>query len=140
MRQAVNPPPIPRRAVVLRALTAAGVLMSADIHLVLYFADGYDTIPVVGPMFLLNGFAGIAIGIALLLWRHWLPLLAAIGFGAATLLAFYVSATIGFFGVNETLGGPQQVLAQVSEWAAVLAGGAALAIERGRELRRRLSR
>lgn len=139
MRQVGTPPPLPRRAVVLRALAAAGVLMSADIHLVLYF-DGYDTISVIGPMFLLNGVAGIAIGIALLLWRHWLPLFLAIGFGAATLLAFYISVTVGLFGVNETLGGVQQVLAAVAEWVTVLTAGAALAIERGGALKKRFAR
>lgn len=122
----------PRAATVLRALTAAGVLMSADIHLVLFF-EGYDTIPVIGPLFLLNAVAGLAIALALLLWRHWLPLLGAIGFGAATLLSFYLSTTVGLFGVNETLGGTQQVLAAVSEWVALVCGAAALVIERRRK-------
>jgi hypothetical protein len=124
----------PRRPVLattLRALTAAGVLLSADIHLVLYI-EGYDQIDVVGPMFLLNAVAGFVIGVLVLAWRHWLPLLAALGFGAATLLAFYLSTTVGFFGVNETLGGTQQVLAAVSEWVAVVGAAAALVVERRR--------
>ena len=126
--------PLPPAAVVLRALAAAGVLMSADVHLVLFF-EGYDTIPVVGPLFLLNAVAGFAIALAVLLWRHWLPLLLAMGFAAATLSAFYISATIGFFGVNETLAGTQQVLAAVAEWVALITAGAALAIERRRRPR-----
>jgi hypothetical protein len=101
-----------------RGLAAAGVLLSADVHLVLYF-DGFSEIKVVGPAFLLNAAGGIVIGVALLLWRHWLPLFAAIAFGIATLTAFYISATVGLFGVHETFGGNQQVLAEIAEWVAI---------------------
>lgn len=123
-------PPSPA-ATALRVLTAAGVLLSADIHLVLY-VEGYDTIDVVGPLFLLNAVAGFAIALAVLMWRHWLPLLAALGFGVATLGAFYLSTSVGFFGVNETLGGTQQVLAAVAEWVAVVGALGALLVERRR--------
>lgn len=112
-----------------RAVAAAGVLLSADVHLVLYF-EGFGDISVVGPAFLLNGVGGLAIGLAVLVWRSWLPLLAAIGFGIATLVAFYLSATIGFFGVHETWGGNQQIVAEVAEWAAVVGAAAAGVLER----------
>jgi len=85
---------------------------------------------VVGPAFLLNAVGGLAIGLAVLVWRSWLPLLAAIGFGIATLVAFYLSATIGFFGVHETWGGNQQIVAEVAEWAAVVGAAAAGVFER----------
>jgi len=118
-----------------RGLAAAGVMLSADVHLVLYF-DGFSEIAVVGPAFLLNAVAGLVLGVVLLLWRHWLPLLAAVGFGIATLAAFYLSATVGFFGVHETFGGNQQILAEVAEWVAI--GGSLLALvsERRRTVRR----
>ncbi|MCB7137804.1 hypothetical protein [Cellulosimicrobium marinum] len=127
------PPPGPRSrgAWTLRGLTAAGLLLSADVHLVLY-AEGYDDIEVVGPLFLLNAVAGLALGILVLVWRHWLPVLGAIGFGALTLAAFYLSTTVGFFGVNESVGGTQQVLAAVSEWVAVVGGTLVLLVERRR--------
>ena len=67
-----------------RGFAAAGVLLSADVHLFLYF-DGYRDIKVIGPAFLLNAIGGIVIGIAVLVWHHWLPLLAAIAFGISTL-------------------------------------------------------
>ena len=108
-----------------RGVSAAGVLLSADVHLVLYF-QGFSDIKVVGPAFLLNAVGGIVIGVALLVWHHWLPLLAAIAFGIATLGAFYLSATVGFFGVHETFSGNQQVLAEVAEWVAI--GGAVVAL------------
>lgn len=118
-----------RRVTVLRVITAAGVLASAYIHLVLYL-DSYSRIPVVGPLFLVNAVAGFAIAVAVVLWRHWLGLVAAIGFSAATLLAFYISVTVGFFGVQETLGGFYQTAAAVAEWVALVAGTWALVIER----------
>ncbi len=113
---------------VLRGLTAAGLLLSADIHLVLY-VEGYADIEVVGPLFLLNAVAGLALGIAVLVWRHWLSLLGAFGFGVLTLGAFYLSTSVGFFGVNETVGGTQQVLAAASEWVTVVGAVAAAVVE-----------
>lgn len=120
--------PRARGAWVLRGLTAAGLLLSADIHLVLY-VEGYADIDVVGPLFVLNAVAGFVLGILVLVWRHWLPLLGAVGFGALTLAAFYLSATVGFFGVEETVRGTQQVLAAVAEWVVVVAGTLALVVE-----------
>lgn len=116
---------------VLRGLTAVGLLLSADVHLVL-FLEGYRDIDVVGPLFALNAVAGLVLALLVLLWRHWLPLLGAVGFGTLTLLAFYLSTTVGFFGVAETVGGTQQVLAAASEWVAVVAGILALVVERRR--------
>jgi len=112
-----------------RGFAAAGVLMSADVHLFLYF-DGYRDIAVIGPAFLLNGIGGIVIGIALLVWHHWLPLLAAIAFGISTLTAFYISATVGLFGVHETFGGNQVIIAEIAEWIAIAGAVVALLAER----------
>ena len=112
-----------------RALAAAGVLLSADVHLVLYF-QGFSDIHIIGPSFLLNAVAGLVIGVAVLVWQHWIPLLLAIGFGVATLGAFYVSATVGLFGLHETFGGNQQVLAEVAEWVAIVGAATALRVER----------
>src|SRR6195952_4894251 len=114
-----------------RGLAAAGVLLSADVHLVLY-SGGFSHINVVGPAFLLNAIGGIVIGVALLVWRHWLPLLAAIAFGISTLAAFYISATVGLFGVHETFGGAQVVLAEIAEWVAIAGALTALLAERRR--------
>ncbi|MBD8079175.1 hypothetical protein IF651_08940 [Cellulosimicrobium arenosum] len=113
---------------VLRALAAAGVLLSADIHLVLW-SEGYRDIEVVGPAFLLNAVAGLVLGVLLVAWRHWLPLVGTMGFAVLTLVAFYLSITVGFFGVHETVAGTQEVLAAVGEWVALLAAAAALVVE-----------
>lgn len=126
-----TPPPLPRGAWLLRGVTAAGLLLSADVHLFLY-VQGFRDIEVVGPLFLLNAVAGFALGLLVLVWRHWLPLLGAVGFAVATLGAFYLSTTVGFFQVEETLGGVQQVTAAVSEWVALVGALLALVVERRR--------
>jgi hypothetical protein len=114
-----------------RGLTAAGVAVSAVVHLELW-AAGMRFLDVVGPAFLLNAVGGLAIAVAVLFWRHWLPLLAAVGFGLSTLGAFVLSATVGFFGVHEMWSGVPQVLSAVSEVVAVVFGAAALLAERRR--------
>src|SRR4051794_1459926 len=77
-------------ASVLRGVVAAAVLLSAVVHLELW-AEGFNQLAVVGPAFLLNAIGGFVIGLAVLVWRHWIPVVLAIGFGLATLGAFVVS-------------------------------------------------
>lgn len=122
----------------LRVLTAAGVLVSAVVHLKLWF-DGFRYIHVIGPSFMLNAVAGAVIAVLLLAWRHWVPLFLAVGFGAATFGAFLVSATVGLFGVHEVWTGGPVLTAAVSEVAAIVFGLAALLREQPQLLRRRAS-
>lgn len=126
--------PRPRRqgrATLLRVLLAAAVAVSAVVHLVLW-QDGMRDVDVVGPAFLVNGVGGLAIAVAVIAWRHWLPLLAAVGFGAATLGAYVMSMTVGFFGVREQVWTAEAVVSAVTEVAAIVLGVAALLVERRR--------
>lgn len=107
----------------LRGLIGAAVLISAYVHLQLY-ADGMAQTPVIGPLFLLNAGGGLVIGLAVLFWRHWLPMLGALGFGVATLGAFLLSATVGLFGLHEQLGGLAQVAAGVTEIICIVGAAA----------------
>lgn len=100
--------------VLLQGVTAAAVLLSADVHLDLW-AEGFRQVRIVGPLFLLNAAGGLVIALALLLWRHWLPALAAFGFGAATLGAYWISVTVGLFGMKETTAGVPQLVSEISE-------------------------
>jgi hypothetical protein len=115
---------------VVRGVTSAAVLLSAVLHLYLYVADGYDSIDVIGPMFLVNAVAGLVIGILLLIWRSWIPLFLAAGFGAATLGAYILSATIGFFGVQSQVMGVDEWLGVISEAVALIGGLVGLLVER----------
>ncbi|HEX5533180.1 MAG TPA: hypothetical protein VFX33_05515 [Actinomycetales bacterium] len=116
-------------ASVLRGVVAAAVLLSAVVHLELW-AEGFNQLAVVGPAFLLNAIGGFVIGLAVLVWRHWIPVVLAIGFGLATLGAFVVSVTVGLFGLHEVLYGVPQTTAGIAEIVAVVFGLAVLLLER----------
>jgi len=121
-----------RMATLLRVLIAICVVTSAVVHLYLW-QDGMKTLDVVGPAFLLNGIGGLVLGVLVLVWRHWLPLLGAVGFGIATLTAFLISTTPGgFFGVHERWVGWAVWLSAISEIGAIVLGVAALLAERNR--------
>jgi hypothetical protein len=108
-----------------RVVAAAAVLISAVVHGILWF-DGYRDVDVIGAAFMLNAVGGVVIAILLLGWRNWVPLLLAVGFGAATLGAFALSVTVGLFGFQESVGGVSQWIAAVSEVVAIVAGAAAV--------------
>lgn len=113
----------------LRLVVAVAVLVSAAVHLWLWF-DGFRVLDVIGPAFMVNAVAGVVIAVALVVWRHWLPLLAAVGFGAATFGAFLVSTTVGLFGVREPFFALWPMVANTSEVVAVVVGVVALLRER----------
>lgn len=126
----------------VRIVTAAAALVSAAVHLILWI-DGYRDIDVIGPSFMLNAVASVVIAALLVRWRHWIPLFLALGFGASTLGAFVISATVGLFGVHESWTGGAVLTAAVSEVVAIVAALAGLVQEQPwgsrRELQDRLS-
>jgi hypothetical protein len=109
-----------------RGLAAAGVFLAAVVHLDLW-VQGFRSIATIGPLFMLNFVAGMTIGVGVLVWRHWLPGLAAAGFGAATVAAFWISVIHGLFGVKETATGSPEILAELAEYGAVAFGLAVFA-------------
>ncbi|MDT0342023.1 hypothetical protein [Streptomyces litchfieldiae] len=115
----------------LRVLVALGLLGSAWVHLVVW-QDWARYDDEVGPMFLVNVGAGAVIAVAVLAWRgHWLPELLAVGFGVATLLAYVLSLTVGFFGVEEQFRTDEEVWGVVTEVGCVVFGAALLALRFG---------
>lgn len=112
----------------LRILAATGVLVSAAIHLYLWFHVFRHT-HVVGPAFMLNAVGGTIIAGLLVTWRHWIPLLLAIGFGASTLGAFIIAATVGLFGVHEHWTSWEVWTAAASEVIAIAAAGTVLLLQ-----------
>ncbi|MFC7491051.1 MULTISPECIES: hypothetical protein [unclassified Knoellia] len=105
----------------VRIVTALGALVSAVVHLVLWF-DGYRDIDKIGPAFLLNAVAGTVIAVLLMTWQHWIPAFLALGFGGSTLGAFVISTTVGLFGVKEQWRGGWVLTAAVSEVVCILGG------------------
>lgn len=104
-----------------RLIAAVAVLVSGYVHLDLWF-EGTRHLDVIGPAFMVNAVAAVVIAGLLLAWQHWLPLLLTIGFGAATLGAFVISATVGLYGVNESFAGFWEWTSIVSEAVAIVAG------------------
>jgi len=104
-----------------RGLAAAGVFLAAVVHLDLW-TEGFRSISTIGPLFMLDFVAGMVIGVGVLVWRHWLPALLAAGFGAATVVAFWISVVHGLFGVKEITSGAPEILAESAEYGAVVFG------------------
>jgi hypothetical protein len=89
---------------VLRLLGAALLAAMGWIHLDLWL-DGYRSIDVIGPAFLLNAVAGFGLAALLLLApRALLPWVAALGALTAlgTLAGLLLATTVGLFGFVET--------------------------------------
>lgn len=104
-----------------RGLTAAGVLMSAVVHYDLY-QQGFSAVDVIGPLFLLNFIGGVVIGTGIVVWRHWLPVFLGAGFGATTVVFYWISVVHGLFGIKEFTTGWPELTAEFAEYAAVLFG------------------
>jgi hypothetical protein len=112
-------------AMKLRMLAAAAVLVSAAVHLYLWF-DVFRHTDVVGPAFMVNAIGGTIIAVLLVTRRHWIPLLLAVGFGASTLGAFSIAATVGLYGVHEHWTGWEVWTAAASEAIAIVSAGTVL--------------
>jgi hypothetical protein len=89
---------------VLRVLGAALLAAMAWIHLDLWL-DGYRTIDVIGPAFLLNTLAGFGLAVLLLVTPRalvgWVAVLGALT-AVGTLAGLLLSTTVGLFGFVET--------------------------------------
>jgi len=105
----------------IRIVGAAAVLVSAAVHLYLWF-NGFRDLSVIGPAFLLNAVGGAVIAVLLVTWRSWVPALLTAGFGVSTLGAFIVSATVGLFGLHEQWVGWPVWTAAVAEVVAIVVG------------------
>jgi len=109
----------------MRMLAAAAVLVSAGVHLYLWFHVFRHT-HVVGPAFVLNAVGGAVIAVLLVTWQHWIPLLLAVGFGVSTLGAFLIAVTVGLYGVHEHWTSWEVWTAAAAEVVAIIAAGTVL--------------
>ena len=122
--------PAARWAVTLLAVAGAGLLVwSGVIHLQLW-SDGYRSISVIGPLFLLQGIASIAVAVALVAFRRLVLLAAGAVLAAGTAAGLLLSAGIGLFGYTESLAVPSAQASLVVEFtsAAVLAVAAVIVL------------
>jgi hypothetical protein len=122
--------PIGRWAVNILALAGAALMVwSGVIHLQLW-SDGYRSISVIGPLFLIQGIAGIALAVVLAVFRRVILMAAGAFTMAATAVGLLLSAGIGLFGFTESLAVPYATSSLAVEFAgaAVLAAAAALVL------------
>lgn len=109
--------PVARWAI--NILTVAGALLiiwSAVIHLDLW-AQGYRSIPVIGPLFLAQGVVSIVFAVALGVFRRLGLMLAGAALMAGTLGALILSVEIGLFGFTDSLAAPYAGMSLVVEIA-----------------------
>jgi hypothetical protein len=108
--------PLNRRAVTLLAVAGAALLAwSGVIHLQLW-SDGYRDISVIGPLFLIQGIASIALALPLAVFRRLVLLAAGAILLAATAVGLLLSAGIGLFGYQESLAVPYAETSLVVEF------------------------
>ena len=122
--------PAARWAVTLLAVAGAGLLAwSGVLHLQLW-SEGYRTISVIGPLFLVQGIASVVLAVALVAFRRLVLLAAGAALAAGTAAGLLLSASVGLFGYTESLAVPGAVTSLVVEFtsAAVLAVAAVVVL------------
>lgn len=106
---------------VLILLGAADTVLAGLIHLKLWGGStGYHVIPTIGPLFLVQAIAGVAIGLATAVSRRLFFVLAAAGLMAGTALGLFITIQHGLFGFRETWGAPWVKFTFWQEVAAVV--------------------
>jgi len=113
---------------------AALLIASGAIHLDLYLT-GYNSIPTIGPLFLLQIIAAYLLAVAIPLTGYRLAYLAGAGFGLATLGGYLLTLKVGLFGFTEvrTTAGIIAAIIDVAIFA-VLGCGAISGLGLGRRL------
>lgn len=120
--------PAARWAVTGLAVLGAGLAVwSGVIHLQLW-SQGYRDISVIGPLFLIQGIASIALALAVVAFRRVYLLAAEAALLVGTGVGLLLSATVGLFGYQESLAITDARTSLMVEFigAALLAGAAAV--------------
>ncbi len=102
-------PAVPRMPMlVLRALGATLLATQGVIHLRLW-ADGYRSIPWIGPLFLVGAIGALVLAVALLATARWWVLAAGALLSVGQVAGLVMSSTTGLFGFESrwTWTGPQ---------------------------------
>ena len=113
---------LPRRS--WYGIAGAALLIAAGaIHLDLYLT-GYNSIPTIGPLFLLQIITAFLLAVAIPLTGHRLAYAAGAGFGLATLGGYLLTLKVGLFGFTEvrTTAGIIAAIIDVAIFAVLAAG------------------
>jgi hypothetical protein len=123
-----------RVATILRALGAIAVLVVGAVHLEQYFAEHFDVVPIIGPLFVLNFAGATVIGFGLLVpgarmqLLHLLLALGGIGLSATAFVFLFVSEHQPLFGFQDYGYRTEIVVALAAEAAAAVTLAAYLAV------------
>jgi hypothetical protein len=103
------------------ALVAGSLLLggAAAIHLHLW-STGYRHIPTIGPLFLVQAVAGIAVALVNVVVRRAWSALAGSALAVGTMAGLTVSVTHGLFGFRDSWSAPDAVFSLVVEGLAAL--------------------
>jgi hypothetical protein len=93
------------------------LVISAVIHFHLW-SDGYRQIPTIGPLFLLQAIAGIAVAVLVAVSRHFVVALGGAIFAASTIGGLIVSVEFGLFGFQDSFSAPYATMSLIVEAAA----------------------
>ena len=122
-----------RTPTILRALGAVAVLVVGAVHLEQYFAEHFNVVPIIGPLFVLNFAGATVIGLGLLVpgvrmrLLHLLLALGGIGLSATAFVFLFVSEHQPLFGFQDYGYRTEIVIALAAEAAAVVTLAAYLA-------------
>lgn len=114
----------------VRVLAALLLLLGGAIHVNLW-RWGYGGIPYIGPLFLANVIASVAVGLVLVVRGGRLVLLAGVGLAVGSLAALVMSRTVGLLGFTEpgwTIDAMRTVAAEVG---ALVTLGVVVVMRRG---------
>jgi hypothetical protein len=96
------------------------LVASAVIHLHLW-SQGYQHISTIGPLFLIQGIAGIIIAIGVAVFRRFVVLTGAAIFAIGTIGGLLISVYVGLFGFQDSLSAPFATASLVIEAVAFVA-------------------
>jgi hypothetical protein len=110
---------------VLAWFGAVLLVLSAIIHLHLW-AQSYQHIPTIGPLFLIQGIVGMFLALVVSVFRRLVVLVVAALFALGTIGGLLLSVNVGLFGFQDSLSAPYASTSLVIEALAfvVLAGAA----------------
>jgi len=126
-----------RAPAILRTLGAVAVLVVGAVHLEQYFAEHFNVVPTVGPLFVLNFAGATVIGVGLLVpgarmrLLHGLLALGGIGLAATAFVFLFVSEHRPLFGFQDYGYRPAIIVALAAEAAAIVLLGTFLGLRAG---------
>lgn len=129
--------PAARWAVTVLVVVGSALMVWSGVTHLQLWSDGYRSISVIGPLFLIQGIGGIALAVVIAVFRRVVLMAAGAVMMAATAAGLLLSVGIGLFGFQESLAVPYAMSSLVVEFAgaAVLAAAAAIVLAARREPR-----